>query len=432
MDLVGKAKRVRIYFSEGDRIGRASAAASVVEFLRKENALGATVSRGVEGFGAAGKLHVSNLADIAQDLPIIVEWVDFPEPVTRLLPRILKMVPRSLVTADDTEIVLYEPHPVRDLPKALSAGDVMSRPVFSVTKDTPVRSLVEALLGKTHRTVPVVDEGVPVGIVTNGDLVRRGGLGVRLDLLRALDKPEIHAILERLAQGNKVASDVMTPGPVTVRVTTPLPSVAEIMAHRRLKRLPVVDDHGALVGMVSRVDLLRTAASGSQRSEDSPPHLGLARDSPLSELMRRDFPVVHRDTPLTEVFQAIISTRLHRALVVDADRRVVGLITDAELIDRLTPSLRPSALHSLMHRLPFAHLAPADQAAESHARARRAEDLMTTDVPTAPEDALLHTAIATMLEGSHKVLAVVDGERRLVGVVDRADLLRGLVAAEEG
>ncbi|HTP28843.1 MAG TPA: hypothetical protein VMK12_24685 [Anaeromyxobacteraceae bacterium] len=37
-----------------------------------------------------------------------------------------------------------------------------------------------------------------------------------------------------------------------------------------------------------------------------------------------------------------------------------------------------------------------------------------------------------MLEGSHKVLAVVDGERRLVGVVDRADLLRGLVAAEEG
>jgi CBS domain-containing protein len=106
---------------------------------------------------------------------------------------------------------------------------------------------------------------------------------------------------------------------------------------------------------------------------------------------------------------------------------VVGLVTDAELLDRLAPSLRPSALRSLMHRLPFVHLRPEDEAAEQHARARRAADLMVPDVPTATEGTLLSEAIARMLRGDHKVLGVTDASGRLVGIVDRADLLHGLL-----
>jgi CBS domain-containing protein len=52
---------------------------------------------------------------------------------------------------------------------------------------------------------------------------------------------------------------------------------------------------------------------------------------------------------------------------------------------------------------------------------------MVAGVPTAREDASLGAAIAAMLEGSHKVLAVLDDRGRLAGIVDRADLLRGLV-----
>jgi CBS domain-containing protein len=116
--------------------------------------------------------------------------------------------------------------------------------------------------------------------------------------------------------------------------------------------------------------------------------------------MRRDVPSVTPDTLLPEVFQAIIATRLNRVLVVDSDRRVVGLVTDAELLDRLTPSLRPSALRSLMHRLPFGHGKGEVGGAEQHARARCAADLMVRDVPTATEDTLLSDAIARMLRGS--------------------------------
>jgi CBS domain-containing protein len=426
MDLVGKAKRIRIYLSEGDKVKGVPASMALLEYLRREGAQGATVSRAVSGFGAAGQIHVPHIVDVVQDLPIIVEWIDASEVVERLLPRVEEMVPRGLLTIDDTEILLHRPNPVRDLPVALRARDVMSREVVSVAKDTPLRDVVELMLAKVYRAVPVVDEGVPVGIITNGDLVSKGGLGARVELLQALEKPEVHDVLARLSASSKVASDVMTAGAVVVHAETKLPAVAEVMTNRRLKRLPVVDDRGVLVGIVSRLDLLRIASRAAQRPDEAPADMGLAGDTPLRRIMRHDVPMVHPDTPLTEVFQAVIATRLNRALVVDDEGRVLGLVTDAELLDRVTPSLRPSALRSLMHRLPFAH--PREQAlAEQHARARRAQDLMTKDVPTATEDTLLTEAIARMLPGNHKVLAVIDAGRRLIGIVDRADLLHGLV-----
>src|SRR5574342_398570 len=141
VDLVGKAKRVRIYVNEGDRVGMRPAHLAIVEFLRRENTHGATVIRAIEGFGSTGQIHVSHIVDVNQNLPVIVEWVDSPAQVERLMGRIKEMVPRGLITVDDTEVVLYEPHPVRDLPDALTAADVMSREVISVTKDTPVREV---------------------------------------------------------------------------------------------------------------------------------------------------------------------------------------------------------------------------------------------------------------------------------------------------
>jgi CBS domain-containing protein len=141
--------------------------------------------------------------------------------------------------------------------------------------------------------------------------------------------------------------------------------------------------------------------------------------------MRRDVPTVHPETPLPEVFQAVVSTRLNRALVVDQDRRVVGVVTDAELLERVTPELRPGAIRSLMDRLPFSHAR--SDAAAAHARGRTAAELMTGAFATAREDALLSEGIAAMLRGLHKVLAVTDPQGRLVGIVDRADLLHGLL-----
>jgi CBS domain-containing protein len=427
MELGGKAKRVRIYLSEGDLINHQPAHVAIIGLLRREDAAGATVFRAIEGYGGAGVLHTARFVDRDWHLPMVIEWIDGAERVDRLIPKLKELVARGLITVEETEVVLASPHPVRAVSNRLTAAEVMSGDVISVGRDAPVREVVELLLGRGYRAVPVVDNGVPIGIITNTDLITRGGLSVRLDLLPILDTPELHAELERLSEGGKRAEQVMTPGPVTVQSTALLTHVAQVMCRRRLKRLPVVDGVDALVGMISRVDLLRTVAVGAPAEAEGAPVAGLSADAAVATVMRRDVPTVHPETPLGEVMLAVVSTRLNRAVVIDAERRVVGIVRDAELLERVTPSLRPSALRSLMNRIPFGHPSPALLAQEQHAAARVARDVMITDVVTMRESTPLREVIGAMISKPRKIIPIVDADDRLVGVVDRRDVLHGLV-----
>ena len=423
--LLGKAKRVRIYFNEGDLHAHQPVYVSLLALLRKEGAAGATVVRAIEGFGASGKTHTDRWVELLDRLPLTIEWIDNAQRVARLLPAIKEMVGGGLITVEDTEVVLYSAHPVRDVSALLRVSDVMSRDVVSVAPDASIRKVVECMLGKTYRAIPVVDQGIPVGIVTNSDLVKRGGLSMRVELLSSLSDQELQSEFARLTQGKTTAADVMTPGPVTVHPTTSLTQLAEMMSTRRLKRLPVVDDRGLLVGMVGRFDILRTTIKDYDAPKEAPPEIKLALAAPAARSMRTDVPTVFPSTSLPEVVQAVISSRLNRCLIVDDGRHVLGAITDAELLERITPALRPSALRSLVQRLPFVHPKPAELATKQHATAQLAADLRV-DVPVIDQATPLRQAIATMLDGNHKILAVVDSEKRLVGVLDRADVLHGL------
>jgi len=424
MALEGRGKRVRIYVNPRDRVDQQAADVAVLSFLRRENAAGATVLRAVGGFGGRGDRQ----GEDAQTGPIVIEWVDSEERVNELLPRVKELVSRGLITVDPTEVVLYEPYPVRRVSSQLTAADVMSHDVTSVPPQMPVRQVVELLLGRVYRAVPVIDQRFPVGIITNSDLVTRGGLAVRVELLPSLEGPELQDVLERLTRQQKTAGEIMTPRPVTVPATTPLPEVAEIMVRRRLKRLPVVGPGGGLVGVVSRIDVLRTVAEEFSEGQPDVHQAGLNVDAPIGSVMRRDVPTVLPESSIPEVMQAVASTRLNRAVVVDAERRVLGLVTDAELLERVTPSLRPSALQSLVNRLPLVSRRQSDREVEQHALAQTARELMVPAIPTAEESTPLRDALRSMLDGKQKLVAVVDRRRKLVGVVDRADILRGLAA----
>ncbi|HUJ26949.1 MAG TPA: DUF190 domain-containing protein [Myxococcales bacterium] len=421
MDLAGKAKRVRVYVKESDVIGRKLAPLALLEFLQRERAAGAIVLRGIAGFGSSGRIEDDALPELAPHLPVVVECVDSHERVERLMPRLRELVAHGLITVEDVEIALYRPEGVRDLPSTVTAADVMSREVSSISPDAPLLDVVKVLDGKLYRAVPVVEDGRPVGIITNQDLTGRGGLLARVELLAALPPAERASAVAEV--GGKKAREVMTPSPVTVRADAPVPEVGALMAQRRLKRLPVVDAAGKLVGMISRLDLLRTVAQGGAGGASEQRPSGLRGDVRLSTVMRTDVPQVRPDAPLGEVLEAIVSTPVQRALVVDASGKLLGIVGDEELLDRVTPGLRRGALRSLMRRLPFTEKSPAEQ----HSRATRAADLMTA-CATAREDQSLRDAIASMMKAPHKLVAVVDANGKLVGAVDRVDILRGLVS----
>ncbi len=421
----GEGRRVRIYVSEEDCVGRMPARHAILDFLRRNNASGVTVLRALEGFGASGRIHSSRLAEVPWDLPLVIEWIDTVERVQQLLPKVLSMVPPGMVTVEPTTVALAALRQVRPMSDGVCVDSVMTRDVVTVRRNTPIRDVIARMRDRSVRAVPVIDQGRVVGMITHSDVVARGELGVRITLLPGLDPAEQQRRIDSLPE--RVAEQIMTAPPVTISSNASLGEAAETMVLRRLKRLPVVDGRGEIVGIVSRLDLLRTVADFGQRKHERDRAEGLQGDGPLSAVMRQDVPTVYPDAPLHDVVQAVVSTRLNRALVVDAERRVLGLVSDKAVLERVTPALQPSLLRSLMHRLPFVRSSEEEREVERHAVARTAADLMTTEVLQAGPDDPVYGVVAAMIEGGQKLVAIVDDEGRLMGVVDRADVLRGIL-----
>lgn len=140
----------------------------------------------------------------------------------------------------------------------MKAKDVMTVDVVSVSPDHSVRHAARIMLDHRISGLPVIDDdGRMVGIVTEGDLMRRSELGVQAlaSVDRQFNTEENNAGVYVKSHSWKVA-DVMTSDPVKVDEDTPLPRIAALMAERGIKRVPVMSGEH-LVGIVSRAELLR-------------------------------------------------------------------------------------------------------------------------------------------------------------------------------
>jgi uncharacterized protein len=107
MRLEGTRKRLTIYCGEADRHHHHPLADAVVEFAREEGVAGATVLRGIEGFGASSHLHTTRILSLSDDLPVVIEIIDREDRILPLLPRIEEMIGDGLVTLEDVEVSLY-------------------------------------------------------------------------------------------------------------------------------------------------------------------------------------------------------------------------------------------------------------------------------------------------------------------------------------
>ncbi len=93
------SKMLRVLFKEGDKYGGKPLYEAIVDKCRELHIAGATVFRGIEGFGHTGEIHHSHL--VAHDLPILVTIVDSPENLDRLLPVIEQMIDRGTIATSD-------------------------------------------------------------------------------------------------------------------------------------------------------------------------------------------------------------------------------------------------------------------------------------------------------------------------------------------
>lgn len=140
--------------------------------------------------------------------------------------------------------------------KRWSVKDVMTRDVVTVTEETPYKEIVEKLVARSVSALPVLGpDGRVVGVVSEADLLHKlqlCGLAGHIWLLE--NKRSRQAKTKAAAD---TARELMTSPAVTIGPDEPLPAAAQLMESRRFKRLPVVDQGGHLVGIVSRSDLVR-------------------------------------------------------------------------------------------------------------------------------------------------------------------------------
>jgi len=98
---------MRIFIGESDKWERRPLYAALLELFRAKGLAGATVLRGVEGFGAHSRLHTAKILRLSEDLPIIIEIVDTKDKIEGFLPIVDAAIPEGLATLEKVQIRLY-------------------------------------------------------------------------------------------------------------------------------------------------------------------------------------------------------------------------------------------------------------------------------------------------------------------------------------
>jgi len=103
----GERTLMRIHIGESDKWQGKPLYEAIVQLLRKEGFSGVTVLRGVAGYGGSSIYHTDKILRLSQDLPIILEVVEFSERIEQILPRLDEMVEGGLITLEKVRVLLY-------------------------------------------------------------------------------------------------------------------------------------------------------------------------------------------------------------------------------------------------------------------------------------------------------------------------------------
>ncbi|MFH2128540.1 MAG: DUF190 domain-containing protein [Pseudomonadota bacterium] len=107
MNLPQEAKLLRVFIGEDDKYDGRLLYQLIVEKARKEGLAGATVYRGILGFGANSRVHTTKVLRLSEGLPVVVEIVDAPEKIEAFLPWLDEVIQEGLVTLEKATIIAY-------------------------------------------------------------------------------------------------------------------------------------------------------------------------------------------------------------------------------------------------------------------------------------------------------------------------------------
>lgn len=423
----GKGKQLTIFIGETDQYRHQALYMAIIEMLRREGCSGATATRGIAGFGSSSLIHTAAILRLSFDQPVMIVVVDRPQRIDRILAPLQEMAPSALITVQEVEVV-QSGAPFKEGLPDVKVSEVMKREVATVHPDSPITKVVELLLDKDFTAVPVVDEQKKVvGMVSDSDLLARGGMNLTISLKRATDLDFVHKLHESLENPNLKVSEVMSHEVVTIGPDAILGRAAKLMVENHLKRLPVVDSEGKLVGILGRLDVLNTIAA-VHLPEWHPEVHSIGEQATVADVMTREVPTVHESATVEEIFELLISSSHKRVVVVDDKQHVVGIVADSDLISRISRESWPGVMELFISKVPIARVSGEARKHIQKLRARSVKDFMTRDVITVRDKMPVASALALSAEKRVKRLPVVNAEGELVGIVGRTEMMRALLA----
>lgn len=107
MEFTGDGKILKIYIGETDKWGHEPLYHALIKKFKKAGLAGATVLRGIEGFGLNSRIKTAHILQLSEDLPLVIEVVDQAEKLEKILPEVKEMVKEGLITIENVRVISY-------------------------------------------------------------------------------------------------------------------------------------------------------------------------------------------------------------------------------------------------------------------------------------------------------------------------------------
>ncbi len=413
-------QRVCMYVGEKEQWQGVPLYIAVLELLQREGATGATVLRGLAGFGPGHRLRVAAPGNMRENPPVVIEWIDRGERIAQILPLLDPLLAHALITLEDLHIYRARLRSQGPFAAEQNVSDFMQ----TTTQGLPPTATLDAALAivqtGTQMVIPILNDSRQLlGLITAQDLAHRARVQLPLRLFPLLHASEMRTILDALDK--RTVGEIMQTDPRHIYQGAAIPQTLAIFIEWNYDQVPVVDHNGIYAGLLGPLDILRAA----QFPEGD--HEGKIQDAipptPVHLIMQTAVGRVLRSESLGSALQQLLATADGYLVVVDAAGRVQGSISDAHTLCMLRGAERSAMLIALQSQKIIPEELPGWNQSFDH--------LIELDVPSLSPEMSIDQARRIMLEQKQQRLPVVDADGQLLGIISQGGLLRALAQANE-
>ncbi len=418
-----KYKVIEIFTSEQAHWKGHAVYKTVVKYVNDLKIAARTiVTKGVEGSYESGDIATEWIEVLSFNMPMRITIILPASELEFVLSGIQEIVTDGIIALRELDVIFHKTSGFL-MPKNTRVREIMTPSPAMVQTNTRVSEVAKILLSSTFTGVPVVDEeDRPVGVIARGGLIYKAHMPIGLGFLTLSDHSKTDEVLSAL--WDRKASEIMSEPAVVIEQDQPATAAVDLMLEKNVKRLPVVDTAGRLVGILSRLDVFQTVIRECPdwRAFQSK-SIQVENLRCVSDIVRTDTCTVLPDTSVDEVIQKIDCNDIERVCVVDKEGLFLGMISDRDLLIAFVDR-HPGIWDYLTSKLPFTEKGQRYRELKEHLQSKTAAEIMKTQVLTIREDAPLEEAIRLMLDRVIKRLPVVDADGRFKGIVSRDSLLR--------